>query len=216
MKYFIANWKANKNFDEAISWVNELTHLRQGFGGQASWTIIICPAYPLIAPVKKAVGNRPNIFIGAQDVSQFDKGAHTGEVPAYSLAGLVDFAIVGHSERRDMGETDEVIESKIRNLQKYNIKPILCIRGKNDKIPPNISFVAYEPVENIGTGKNKLLKETLEVKKTLNLNKSTAFIYGAGVSEGNIKEYLESSEIDGLLMGTASLDPQSFYRIISL
>lgn len=220
-KYFIANWKQNKNQAEAIQWADDLISLINTDSklinalNSKKIEIIVCPSSPLISVIKNKLSSLNNLSLGSQDVSKFTGGRHTGEIGAKTLSDLVKYTIVGHSERRAQGETENDIESKIIQLQKYQIEPILCIGGEKDKIYNNISFLAYEPVESIGTGNNLKLNEVLKMKKRLNLKSSTKFIYGGSVSSLNIGEYLGTNEIDGLLIGNASLDPKSFYNIVA-
>lgn len=214
MKYFIANWKANKNLKEAEEWFQ--IFIRELHRIQTPNIIIICPPSALIYSTKQFIKNEPqNIFIGSQDISIFDQGSYTGEVTGYSLQDLVNFAIIGHSERRNyFHENDESLNNKIKQARKYNIEPIFCIRGQTDKILPEVKFLAYEPVEAVGTGLNEEPEKVLEVKKSLGLDQSAKFLYGGSVNENNVNNYLKYDEIDGLLIGTASLDPIQFINII--
>lgn len=214
MKYVIGNWKANKNIEEANKWLTEF--LQMDF----SWIknqvqIIICPPAPFIPLLKEKTKDFQFIKIGSQDISAFEEGAYTGEVTAKSLAGLCDFAIIGHSERRQLiDETDEMLFKKAAMAKKYNIEPIYCIRDENDKLPDYIIFVTYEPVWAIGTGKNATLDDVLNLKKKLNLHEGKKFIYGGSVTDDNVNQYLKSGQVDGVLPGAASLDPLKFYKII--
>jgi triosephosphate isomerase len=210
MKYFIANWKANKSLDEAKAWVEEF--LRLGGGSNSRSAIVICPPEPLIFSVGQMLSKSPNLFVGAQNVSSYEEGPHTGEVTAKSLSGIVDLAIVGHSERRSMGETEQNIQMKLEELKKNQIKAILCVRGVEDQIYPDVEFVAYEPVDAIGTGEFKDPTEVLEIRNILKIS-SSKFLYGGSVDENNAARYLESDKIDGLLVGGASLSASTFYKI---
>lgn len=215
MKYVIGNWKANKNINETAKWLDEF--LKMDF----SWIknqvkIIICPPLPFIYPLKEKTKDLPYIKIGSQDLSAFEEGAYTGEVTAKSLAGLCDFAIIGHSERRQhIKETDEILFKKAAMAKKYDIEPVYCIRDEKDKLPGDILFVTYEPVWAIGTGKNATLDDVLSLKQKLHLPPGKKFIYGGSVTGENVNQYLKSDEVDGVLPGGASLDPLQFYKIIA-
>lgn len=214
MKYFIANWKANKNLTDALKWVNIfLDHVSLK---DNSKIIIICPPYHLLYPLAKKFENLKNVYLGAQNLSAFDSGNYTGEVIAAMIKDLIRYSIIGHSERRKyFSETDEEIEKKIIQAKKNQIEPILCIRNEKDKIFPQVTIVAYEPVYAIGTGINESPEKVLSMKKKLNLKSTTSFLYGGSVNENNIKEYLATGLIDGFLIGAASLDPFKFTQIIN-
>ena len=156
------------------------------------------------------------VLVG-KNISEFGEGSYTGEVPARSLTGMVDYTIIGHSERRKyFNESNEIIKKKIDLAKKYNIEPILCVRDKKDFSSPAVKYIAYEPPHSIGTGNNESLENILMVKKGLNLSSEITFLYGGSVNQTNIKSYLSSEEIKGFLVGTASNNPVDFYNLIAL
>lgn len=213
MKYIIANWKANKTLPEVKTWLNVFLKKDLSFV-KNQLQIIICPPYPFLSLVKEKLQDH-NIKIGSQDISFFEKGAYTGEVCVENLSGLVDYTLIGHSERRYyFEETARILFQKFNLALDNNIKPIFCIRSVTDIIPERTVFAAYEPVCAIGTGRNESLGKVLKVKKTLSFSKDVKFIYGGSVNENNSSYYLKNQEIDGLLVGGASLDPEKFYKII--
>lgn len=214
MKYLIANWKANKNIQAANEWLdiflkNDLSFIR----GQVE--VIVCPPYPLLAIVRERLKRLSFFKIGAQDVSFFPGGPYTGEVSAATLAGLVDYVIIGHSERRQyFAETSRLLFQKCRQALDQQIEPIFCVRDAADVIAPQVRFVAYEPIEAIGTGQNESLAKVLAMKKQLHLPHEAKFIYGGSVTDVNLTSYLTSPAIDGLLIGAASLHSESFFALI--
>ncbi len=216
MKYIIGNWKANKKLSDAEAWIKQF--LSYDFSKvKHNVQIIICPPYPFIPFLKEKTVNSPFIKIGSQDVSIYYEGPYTGEVTARSLTGIVDYAIVGHSERRqNFNESDDMLFSKVDHLAMQNIKPIYCIRGKDDAIAPKTNIVAYEPVFAIGTGQSDTIENIVKVKQSLNLSSQTIFIYGGSVTDDNAALYLRNNDIDGVLPGSASLDPKRFYGIVSV
>lgn len=220
MKYIVGNWKANKNNAEATEWTKQFNSAILSNKGiqeklnSNKLTVIICPSFPQIEVVNKLLIKLPNIVLGAQDVSMKEGGSFTGEVSAASLKEVIRFVIVGHSERRaNFNETNETVENKASQAKGQTIEPIVCIRGKDDTIPTAASFVAYEPVGAIGSGNNEPLEKVLAVKKELALGEKK-FLYGGSVNPQNVTQYLQSSEIDGLLVGGASLDPASFISLL--
>src|SRR5688572_24247740 len=120
MKYFIANLKAHQSLNEAKGWIEifkQKVHSDQGFVDRIQRNeikVIICPSHPLLFYFKTALSDLASISLGAQDVSSFDTGSFTGEVTAKNLQGLVEYVIVGHSERRmHQNEAEEQIEKKL-------------------------------------------------------------------------------------------------------
>ncbi len=211
MKYFIGNWKANKNYEEAGQWVQSF---KAAYSPKDDVTIGICPAYPFLGFIQMEIGGLKNVFVGAQTVSSHEEGSYTGEVTAKSLVGTVRFTIIGHSERRKtFGETDADLARKVEQAKKYGIEPIYCIRDDRDAIPVGVKFVAYEPVAAIGTGQNESAEKVLEMKKKMTLPQDCIFIYGGSVNDKNVGEYLATPEIHGFLIGKASLDPEAFLKI---
>ena len=220
MKYFIANWKANKNLQEALDWIDQFLKIYQP---KTDSTIIICPPSPFLAAIKQKINQVSNLKLGVQDISLYEEGAYTGETTAKSLAGLVDYIIIGHSERRKyFNENNETVAKKMALAKKYQIEPIFCFRDKKDWTDPPVNFVAYEPPWAISKGyedsMNTKIEETPEnavaVKNDLSIKSDKKFIYGGSVNPNNISEYLKFKEIDGFLVGGASLNPQSFNKII--
>lgn len=221
MKYFIANWKANKNEKEADSWAQsflgliEKDDVLQKSIEKTEIEIVVCPPFPFISTVKSLL-KESSVKIGAQDISYFGGGAYTGEVSARMLTGVIDYVLVGHSERRQyFHEKDYTIDQKVANAKEAGIEPILCVRGNHDVIPGGVGIVAYEPVEAIGSGANQPVEKTLEMRSGLHIGRDTAFLYGGSVTEDNALEYVGQDKIDGLLVGGASLDPGRFYKIIN-
>lgn len=221
MKYFIANWKANKNQPEAERWIDAFLKLYQPKEDRA---VIICPPFPFLVNLKQKISQVKNLKLGAQDVSRFEQGTYTGEVTAKTLQGLVDYTLIGHSERRKhFSDSNESIHRKISLAKKYQIEPIVCFGDKKDLLNlDSVNFVAFEPPWAISKGYEDSIRTTiketpqnvLEVKKSLNLSSNRHFIYGGSVNPSNTPAYLKFDEIDGLLIGAASLDPVSFYKII--
>lgn len=221
MKYIIANWKANKNQEEAENWVREFADLLKNDQETSrkikskEIEVIIAPGFHLLKTVKDLLP--PEISLSAQDVSFYERGSYTGEVPASTLSDLVKYTILGHSERRKyFHETANIIDQKADLAKNNDIEPILCLRNNKDLIPNNVFYVAYEPVEAIGSGNNTSLDEVLATKKLFPFNSGSKFFYGGSVDENNIQDYLKSDEINGFLVGTASNRAETFYKMCAL
>ncbi len=220
MKYIIGNWKAHKDIFQAVEWAEEFKKLVEGSSELLALLnnnvlkIIICPPFPFIYLLKQFVMKIPNIEIGSQDISQFDEGSYTGEVTASGLRHIISHSIIGHSERRkEVDETEEVILRKVQQLSQYSLQCILCIRNENDLNYQAASFVAYEPINSIGSGHNMNVEDVINMKQRLKLWPEQKFIYGGSVNHQDCQEYFQTEEIDGLLIGKASLDPQELVSI---
>lgn len=219
-----ANWKSNKNVDEAISWMRAFAMQFSGFGGQ----VIICPPFIALASLQREIlSNNWGVWLGAQNVSAFESGAYTGEVSASMLKGLVNYAIIGHSERRRVfRESDRDVTAKIKMSLKNGITPIVCVANEADigewrSIPEassNTIIVAFEPVSSIGTGSADSFEHAREVTKALKAMlhpwKEVYILYGGSVNDENVSSFTSHSEIDGVLVGGASLDAGEFMEII--
>lgn len=220
MKYLIANWKAQMTYNQVQEWIRQCKQILaediiiKRNGDNNNLTIIICPPHQFILYVKEQLKDISFIQIGAQDISHIEEGKFTGEVTAKALQGIIDFAIIGHSERRsNFEESEEIISQKIAQCVTYGIKPILCVRDQNDIMYSDVSLVAYEPVSAIGTGHNMNPQEVIEMKKQLSLSSDVQFFYGGSADEKNCKEYLQTDNIDGFLVGSASLDAKRFLEM---
>ena len=229
------NWKMHKNQAESLAFV-------QGFKSEIEETkenreIVLCaPFTSLTAMSKQLHGSK--IMLGAQNIHWSDEGAFTGEVSGSMLTEIgVDYVIVGHSERRQyFGETDETVNSRLKAAQKYGLKPILCVgetkeqrdagetenvivaQLKQDLVDIDQSnlVIAYEPIWAIGTGDTC---ESTEANRVIGVirqqlkNKDVSIQYGGSVKPSNVDEIMAQSEIDGALVGGASLTADSFSRI---
>ncbi len=220
MKYFVANWKGHKNLAEAAVWVSDFNTQIENYPQiktkltQGAIKIILCPPHSLIYFLRTLLAALPNITLGAQDVSRFGEGSYTGEPVAKSVQGLVTHTIIGHSERRHyLGESEEAIREKMRLAKEYTLAPILCVRGPQDTMYKEAALVAYEPVSAVGTGHNEPIENVLRVKRQL--APAAPFLYGGSVNKNNVKEYIGNDQIDGLIVGRASLNPHEFFDLLS-
>ena len=208
----IANLKANKTWDEVVTWIDEVAAPVQNFEG----TVIFCPSYPfLVSAYEKISQNGINLKLGSQDISRFDVGAYTGEVAASQISDLVKFAIIGHSERREnLKEDKQALEKKVKRANVAGIETIFCIQSSETPIPEGTSIVAYEPVFAIGTGNPDNPQNIQTVAQKIKKKGNYTIIYGGSVSEQNVASFA-TGNIDGVLVGaTNSLDPQKFIAII--
>jgi len=169
----IGNWKMHKTVDAAIRMV---TKLRGLLSGKQDAQVVVMPPFASLHPCEIAL-QESSILLGAQNVSQFDQGAYTGEVSANMLLDLnCEYILAGHSERRShFDETDAIVHAKIKQILEYEMRPVLCVgessltrkaqktfdfieaqimgalRGINDTHLSRL-VIAYEPIWAIGTG----------------------------------------------------------------
>jgi len=250
---FAANWKMNKGPSETEDFVKSFLSKLQGSNFNSE--IVIAPPFVSLAKLADllhtatAVQNAHAIQIAAQNCSEYDAGAYTGEVSVLMLREFfVHYVILGHSERRSIfGETDEIINAKIKKAREAHLKPIFCIgetlaereSGKLESVLrtqitgglKDISekdlaeiVIAYEPVWAIGTGVTATSQQAQDahafvrsVIAELYGADAAAKIriqYGGSVKPGNAAELMACPDIDGALIGGASLEPQSFLDII--
>ncbi|MDD5147610.1 MAG: triose-phosphate isomerase [Candidatus Daviesbacteria bacterium] len=212
--WVIANWKSNKTIAEALDWVSKvgpeipkLTNLKA----------VVCPVFSALSEVKKAitVGNFP-LMAGSQDLSPFGVGAYTGEEPVELLSGLASMAILGHSERRqNFGETDEMIIKKVDQALKGNIIPLVCVQSEKTLVPQGCKLIAYEPIWAIGTGNPDTPENANKTAKVLKekYGQDLEILYGGSVTGENAKAFIFQSNINGMLIGRASLDAEEFIKI---
>ncbi|MDQ3238892.1 MAG: triose-phosphate isomerase [bacterium] len=211
-KYIIANWKCNKTIAESLEWVDyvgiNMTH-------DYVHEVIVCPPFVALPDVSGLIKQKGyNIMLGAQSVSHFQDGSHTGEVSARMLSGICKYALIGHSERRtNFGETNENVKAKVINCIQNQIKPIVLVRDMSDVIPDSVKMFAFEPVGAIGTGK---ATDTISAGEAiLGFGNGYIGIYGGSVSLENIRSFIDNASIHGVLIGSASLDPVNFVEILN-
>lgn len=211
----VANLKANKTWDELGAWLDVVGSAAKRFLG----TVVVCPSSPfLVATHQKLQSASWLIKLGSQDVSKFEQGAYTGEVAASQIASVCQYAIIGHSERRQHFREDEtILAQKVRNAQAASIKPIYCVQTALDLIPEGVEIVAYEPVFAIGTGSPDSPENVLKIAHEIKQKGTFSVLYGGSVSPENIKSFLLKGAVDGVLVGaTNSLDPQKFIKILEI
>lgn len=216
-KLIIANWKSNKTTALTEEWL-------AGFSAEISdqTTVVLAPPTSLLSLVaaKLPTGTK----LAAQDVSSFPMGSYTGAVNAQQLKSLgAEYVIVGHSERRRyFHETPQDVAAKIEQATANNLIPVLCLdedyieeqaAALESKDIPKL-VIAYEPLAAIGSGNNAPADQvTAIIAKIRQVYGQVPVIYGGSVDERSVKEYLLIS--DGVLVGSASLDPEQFSKIVS-
>lgn len=214
--------------------------------------IILCPAFPALDNLSLILRkeNPADLKIGAQDVFWEEKGAFTGEVSVKMLKEAdCRYVIVGHSERRkNLGETDEMVNKKVKILLENDLTPIVCVGETFEERQKGIRdvrvaaettaavegielfgnkkiIIAYEPVWVIGTGQavepedaehsHRMIREALlEIFPPDAIEKHFQIIYGGSVDSKNIRDFVDRENIDGVLVGGASLKVEEFVKMI--
>ena len=235
--YFIANWKmyGNTKSLNTLDKVIKFSKSKEIYKGR----LIYCPPFTLLSSFSKKFQNCL-IDIGAQNCHESnDYGPHTGFINSKMLKNVgANYVIIGHSENREKGETDKIINQKIQSAIKAKLKIIFCIgetlkqkkKGKTksvlrkqikyglNKISKKTNlFIAYEPVWSIGTGKipkMKDLKQTVKFIKSNFKEKKPKILYGGSVNPNNIKYLKTIKELDGFLIGGASQNSKKFIDIV--
>ena len=238
------NWKMNLNCRSGIRLVNDIMI---GLGNTGVEVAVCCPA-PLLQCINEAIIGS-SIRLGAQNMHWEDAGAFTGEISADMLKETgVSYVIIGHSERRQLfGETDVMVNRKVRKALERTLSPILCIgetleereaaktfeilkkqidegiRGVNHQDMKQI-VIAYEPIWAIGTGKTAspeqaneaigFIRRQIESSYGDEISEDIRILYGGSVKPENATEIMDCEEIDGALVGGASLNEKDFLSII--
>jgi triosephosphate isomerase len=247
-KIVAGNWKMNKTLEEANTLASELRGMiNDEVIGKAK--VILCTPYPYLMPVINLLGNDGRIFAGAQNCSEHESGAFTGEVSALMLESMgVPYVILGHSERRQyFGEDADLLAKKVDVALKHGLSPIFCcgepleVRESNKHealVKKQIEealfhltgvdvakiVIAYEPVWAIGTGKTATSQQAQDMHYVIRKHIASKYgpetadgisiLYGGSVNAGNAKEIFACADVDGGLVGGASLKSREFTDIV--
>lgn len=239
----VANWKMNGTLSENQGLISDI---KKGLVSELSAEIVICPPYPYLPEIQRLLDGC-RIQLGAQNVSEHENGAYTGEVSGAMLKDYgCTYVIVGHSERRNIyGESDHVVAEKFKTAVSCGLVPILCLgelldereAGTTEEVVSrqlieviNIAgidsfenaVIAYEPVWAIGTGHTATPEQAEEVHAFIRLQLARhsdsiadriKILYGGSVKVDNAAELFSRADIDGGLIGGASLIATDFLTI---
>lgn len=243
------NWKMNLDHLQAIAFVQKLAwSLKDARHDFAAVEVAVFPPFTDLRSVQTLISaDKLELGFGAQDVSQHDAGAYTGEVAASFLKALqCDYVIIGHSERRQYhGETDEIVAAKTAASLANGVTPVICVgetaedleqhgpsavpvaqlRGALAKAEKATDIVvAYEPVWAIGSGQAATPEQAQQVCQALRAvvaevlgdeaAAATRILYGGSVKAANIAGFMRQPDVDGALVGGASLDVSEFTSIV--
>lgn len=247
-KIVAGNWKMNKTFEEANILASEIMGMVAD-EVKGNVKVIFCVPFPYLVSIKNLLGNNSRIAVGAQNCSEHESGAYTGEVSAPMLKSMnIPYVILGHSERRQyFGEDGKLLAKKVDVALKHGLIPIFCcgepleVREKNqheqlvkqqveeslfhlDAASLQKVVIAYEPVWAIGTGKtataqqaqdmHAVIRKHLAGKYGQQVADSITILYGGSVNAANAKELFACPDVDGGLVGGASLKSREFTEVI--
>lgn len=247
-KIVAGNWKMNKTFQEANILSSEIMGMVND-EVTSSVQVIFCVPFPYLLQVKNLLGNNSRISVAAQNCSEHESGAYTGEVSAAMLASMgIPSVILGHSERRQYyGENGSLLAKKVDMALKHGLSPIFCcgepleIREKGtheqlvkQQIEESLFHlsadslkkivVAYEPVWAIGTGKTATAQQAQDMHSVIRKHLASKYgqevaaeitiLYGGSVNAANAKELFANADVDGGLVGGASLKSREFTEIV--
>ena len=235
----------NKTVSEALELVREL---KSELANIKEVDIVVCPPFTALSEVAKALHDS-SIRVGAQNMSEHNTGAYTGEIAAEMLKELaVRYVILGHSERRQyQKESDELISKKAQAAHAASLWPIVCVgetlaereAGQTEKVletqvrgsskglskeQMSETIIAYEPVWAIGTGKTATTVQAQEAHAFIRgllvklfdetVARRVRIQYGGSVKPSNARELMSQPDVDGALVGGASLEAQTFTEIV--
>ncbi|MFN4846355.1 MAG: triose-phosphate isomerase [Rhodoluna sp.] len=246
---FIAgNWKMNLDHQQAIALVQKLAWTLSDANHDYSKTeVAVFPPFTDLRTVQTLIdAEKFQIGLGAQDMSQHDSGAYTGDISGSFLKKLdVKYVILGHSERRMYHhEDDEMIQAKVAAAFKHDLVPVICVGETLEQLEQfgqsaipvaqlkkaitghsqvGEFIIAYEPVWAIGTGQVATPEQAAEVAKALreaisevlseDIAQRVRILYGGSVKSSNVAGFLKNPEVDGVLVGGASLQVEEFAGI---
>jgi triosephosphate isomerase (TIM) len=229
MTYLIANWKSHLNNTQSLVWLSELEKLGN-LADSPNLKVVVCLPFTDLPEFNRHLNpSQAALSIGAQTVSSFPAGKHTGDITAEMLSELVTYCLVGHSERRStFKETSQDVAVQTLALLKQNITPVICLDQPyldeqiKELFSSNVNLssciFAYEPVSAIGSGQPESPERAEKVisKIALLTNQDSPVLYGGSISPQNVLEFTTKPNISGVLVGTGSLDPATFNQLIKL
>ena len=236
------NWKMNTSVTEAVELVKAMKKKLNSISGVEK---VLCPPFISLMTVKEIIKGT-SIKLGAQNMYFELTGAYTGEISPVMLAGLCEFVILGHSERRaHFGDNDQIVNKKVRAGLSMQLTPIICVgesleqneagetiavvtkqvRAAFEGIDsPHGTVIAYEPLWAIGTGKAARGDQANAVSSVIrsvvaqlygdSVAQEMRIQYGGSVNSANIAEFISQPEVDGALVGGASLKAAEFVGIM--
>ncbi len=243
-EYIIAgNWKMFKTVEESVQFIKDLDEKLSSVPANEAVEVLVFPPFTSLYTVKDL---STRIKTGSQNLHFEESGAFTGEISPLMLNGLVDYVLIGHSERREIfKEEDAELNKKVKTALAHGFTPVLCVGESLDEREAGRTFekvenqltrdleglspaelarvvIAYEPIWAIGTGKVATPEQAQDVhafirkilQEKFNTPDFPGILYGGSVKPGNSFELLSQNDINGVLIGGASLKVEDFFAII--
>jgi triosephosphate isomerase (TIM) len=242
-----ANWKMNLTYQEAEKLLNDI--LKKGITLQDHQQVLFAVPFPYLIMASSEVAEEKGYFVSAQNCSDKESGAYTGEISAAMLHSIgIRYCIIGHSERREYyHETNQLLAEKVNTCLRHGLIPVFCcgealaIREANEEktyVQQQLQeslfhleatelqkiIIAYEPIWAIGTGKTATTEQAQEMHRHLRsiladpygkeVSEEISILYGGSVKPSNAAELFACPDVDGGLVGGASLMAQDFLEII--
>lgn len=238
-KLIVGNWKMNGRLTSGLNLARDIADKAEA-AKPLAFDLVVCPPATLIWPIAEALMGTP-VMLGGQDCHAANHGAYTGDISAGMLADLgCRYVILGHSERRGAyQESSEKVAKKVAAAQLAGLTTIVCVgetveqrasggaetaiveqlaKSLPEKMHPSQLVVAYEPIWAIGSGETPSVDEIRAVHQAIRaslgqMGRVTPILYGGSVTGSNAGEFLAEPEIDGVLVGSASLSSDGFWSI---
>ena len=221
-KLVIANWKANLSLLQAEKWLGELS---ESYSPIPGIRVVLAVPFPFIIPLHSQFESLSGISWAAQDISSYPLGNYTGAVPAAWLNGLVEYALVGHRERRlYFHETIQEVANKSSEAIAEDICPVLCVdldyarqqAAALETEEMEHLIVAYTPADADHLEVARNVSSVAEgVRQVVSLFPESSVLYGGGVNAGNVGELISLPQVSGVMAAGGCLNPLSFLELLN-
>jgi triosephosphate isomerase len=220
-KLIVANWKANLSLPQAEKW---LAGFSAGYRPHDNIRVVLAVPFPFLYPLREQLDNLSGVSWAAQDVSPYPPGSYTGAVPAAWMKGQVDYALIGHRERRRyFHESIQDVSNKASEALAEDIGPILCVEKEMSRQqaaaiePDDLErlIVAYTPAdaEQLEIARN-IAGVTDAIQYVSGIFPGCPVLYGGGVNAGNAAELLKIPQVAGVMAAGGCHDPRSFVELL--
>ena len=224
-RYIIGNWKCHKNTADGCRWLDAFA---SQYRPSQDLQVILAPSFICLENLSiylKQI-NVVQFALATQDISPYPKGGYTGAIAADMVRGMAAYALVGHSERRRyFHETNQDVVNKVHEAVDFGLRPILCVEQGNamSQLAPLADIdcekmiIAYCPVDALTFRIPESPEKVAEAARFISeMHPNRAIVYGGSINSDNAREYLDIPGLAGLIVGAASLEPESFAAICNV